>query len=153
MKKLSTLTPARARNYAALLALLTLTAFAAASGCATTKSFRIVRDAGGVIVASSLICPGTKYQLTLSQAPAGSIVMDVEARDGNIRFGGSALDGFDFTRPVTVTVIVKEAGPDCDAAVVAVGRAFEARDVTPRPVAGESGTFEVSAGQFRAKPQ
>ena len=152
MKKLSTLTPARTRNYAALLALLTLTAFAA-SGCATTKSFRIVRDEGGVIVASSLICPGTKYQLTLSQAPVGSIVMDVEARDGRIRFGGSALDGFDFTRPVTVTVVVKEAGPDCDAAVVAVGRAFEARDVTPRPVAGESGTFEVSAGRFRAKPQ
>jgi len=152
MKKLSTLTLARTRNYAALLLPLTLTAVAV-SGCATTKSFRIVRDEGGVIVSSSLICPGTKYELTLSQASVTSGVVNVEARDGNIRFGGSVLDGFDLTRPLTVTVKVKQAGPDCDAAVIAVGRTFEAKDATPRPVAGESGTFEVSAGLFRAKPQ
>jgi hypothetical protein len=152
MKKSSTLTPARTRNYAALVALLTLTAVAV-SGCAT-RAFQIVRDGGGsVVVSSSLICPGTKFQLIISQASVGSSVVDVEARDDKIRFEGSALDRFDFTQPVTITVIVKQAGPDCDAAALAVGRAFEARDVTPRPVAGERRTFEVRAGQFRAKPQ
>ena len=152
MKKLSPLTPARMRNYAALVALLTLTVITA-SGCAT-RAIQIVRDKGGdVVVSSSLICPGTKYQLIISQASVGSGVVDVEERDGKIRFGGSALDDFDFTRPVTITVIVKQAGPDCAAAALAVDRAFEAREVTPRPVAGESGTFEVTAGQFRAKPQ
>ena len=152
MSESSPFSPFRMRSRAGLAALLTLTALAA-FGCAS-QSIQIIKDdSGGVVVASSLICPGSKYQLIINQDPSRNRVLDVEAQDNRIRFGGSELDIFDFTQPVTITLIVREAGEDCPGTAALVNQAFEARNVRPRPVAGENRTFEVSSSQFRPVPK
>jgi hypothetical protein len=148
MKKLSLFTLARMRSYANLVALLTLMVFTV-SGCAS-QNIRVKKEDGGLVtVTSPLICPGTTYQLLVSQDPSKIRAVEGTAAGDNVRFSGSELDIFDFTQPVTITIIVKKVGEDCPPATRALaGKAFQAKGKTPKSVAGESGTFELSSDQF-----
>lgn len=137
-----------------LLLTILLASILITSGC-SSQAIQIIKDDGGrVVVNADFICPGAKYQMIINQDPSKIRTVEPEATDNKtLQFKGSDLDIFDFSQPLTITVIIKDAGEkDCPAPFRAlVGKAFEAKGVRPIAVPNESKTYAVKLSEFKPK--